>query len=216
MRLRPALLLAFARHTLPVTLPAAVIAVAFLLVRREPLVDSPVWPLLFITLHTAAIIQRVDSFHSSWFTFYRTRGFTMPTLAAHGLLAIFASVLLVWALGAVVIWTGARSEFQDTVMRSPYGPFLCRLERELPIQWLGAYAVLVSVFHYALVRYAQPTRGVVGGLFLGLGFGIVWILLIPEYRHPSLQRILWPCGCVCALISLIGSLQLHRRLEVRA
>jgi len=210
------LLCAFLRQALPVTLPAVGVALVFLLGRREPLAGSDAWPFLFIVVHSLAVVQRIDSFHSGWFAFCRTRGFSSRALAAHGLLAAFISVLLVWALAAMSVVTGLRAGFQDAVMRNPYGPFLRLTEYRLPLIWLCVYAVVIPVFHYALVRRAQPTRGMENGSLLALVFGIAWGLLFLEYPHPLFQWIIWGVGGAYALICLIGAIGLHRRLEVRS
>lgn len=216
MRLRPVLLLTFLRHLLPVTLPAVGVSLAYVMTCREPLVDDRQWPLLFVIAHSLAAVWRVDAFRSGWFAFYRTRGFTSRCLAAHGLLAALASSLVIWGIAAVPIWSGLRAEFQDHLIRSPYAPFLARLERAWPLEWLGAYLVLIPVWHYALVRKAQPTAGAFNGLVLAVVFALAWSTLFGGHGHPMIQWLIWGAGGVCAAICLTGGIRLHRQLEVRA
>lgn len=215
MRPRPVLLFVFLRHLLPVTLPAAGVSLAYVMTCREPLVDDRQWPLLFVIAHSLAAVWRVDAFRSGWFAFYRTRGFTSRCLAAHGLLAATVSVLFVWGLVALTLWSGLRAEFIDVVIRSPYAPFVGRLERTWPLQWLAAYCILIPVWHYALVRKAQPTYGMFNGLILAAIFGFTWPELFLDYRHSAFQWFIWAGAAAISLICLVGGVRLHRRIEVR-
>lgn len=216
MQLRPLLLFTFLRHLLPVNLAAIVVALGFVLVWRNPLVEDRGWPLLFVMIHSIAAILRVDAFNTGWYAFYRTRRFTSRCLAAHGLLAATVSALTVWGVAAIVVWSGLRAELQDHVIRSPYAPFLARLERAWPLEWLAAYLVLIPVWHYALVRKAQPTAGAFNGLVLAAVFAIAWSTLFGGHGHPMFQWLTWGAGGACAAISLAGGISLHRQLEVRA
>lgn len=215
MRFRSTLLLAFVRQAMPVTAVAAAIASVFLLGYREPLIDNPGWPCLFILVHATAVVWRVDAFHSSWFAFYRTRGFTPANLAWHSLLSAYVSALTVWALAALLLWGGLRAEFQDLFIESPYAPFLCRLERNLPLTWLAAYTIILPVIHYAMVRRSQPTRGLENGSLLAVAFAFTSVALFMDYPNAILSWIIWPTAGIYALLCLIASLKLHPRMEVR-
>ena len=216
MYARPQLMFWLARQLLPVTIVALPGALIYLLLHSEPLHWRDPWPWVFIFAHCLAIQATLGRFQSSGFAFLYCRGFGRDVLWSHLVIATALAVMAVWLPAALTIWAGLRSVVQDRVFESPYFPIMMPRETWVPLAWLVGYAVFLSVFNYAWIRQAQPTRGRSAGNFIAAGVLVFSFIMINMGFHaPWYAWLSSVCVGGVVLAMLVGAWRLHRRLEVR-
>ncbi len=216
MRMKGGLLRWLFREALPVTLVAASVACLYLLFAKEPIERWHNAPALFIAGHCLMLTAYLGRWRRGSFAFRYTRGTSRDSLWVHTMLATVLAVLAVWIPASLIIWAPVRSFVQDTLLQSPYFPVVAPREARVPFVWLAHYALFLSLFHYAWIRWSQPTRGRYGGFLLS-GVVMIFVIRIPLIHAfiPAFRRLPLALGGVVALITLVAGFRLHRRLEVQ-
>jgi hypothetical protein len=200
---------------LPAAGAALPVALLYVLFTREPLVWNDGAPGWFILLHSRFLMFWLGRSRTSGFAFLYTRGYSRDALWLHTMLTHVISILLVWLPAALAIWLGMRSGVQDHLYNSPYYPLMMPRESAIPWMWLGEYALLLPVFHYAWIRNAQPTRGQGAGYLLLGGLVIAGIIAVTTGGwFMRFQGLVWAMGSLASGSLLAGGLVLHRRLEI--
>ncbi|MEX0653826.1 MAG: hypothetical protein WDZ31_04915 [Phycisphaeraceae bacterium] len=214
---KPHLLAWLYTRSLPATLVALPVAVAFVLLWPEPLGPRMPWVWLFICVHALAVVALTQRTATGGAGFLYTRGFSRDALWVHLLLAEGLAVLCVWLPAALLVWTPVRSVVQDRWLANPWFPVMRASELAVPWGWLAGYVLLLAVFAYAQVRRWQPTRERAAGTLLAAGTVAVGLTLVAEGFHTEWYGYLtWTALAVAALAMLVGAWRLHRRLEVHA
>jgi hypothetical protein len=218
MRWSLTLFVALIRQTLPATGPALLASAGLLAFWAEPLTEVGAAPYLLILAHSLGISLLLGRNRSGWFAFLHTRGFSRGALAAHWALAALASALVVWIPAAGFVATPLRGRFLDSVLQSPYGPFVYPVECRLPLGWLGGYFLFLGLFQLAWVRRAQPARGSFNGHVLAVAAICTWFHCFERTRYPSgwMPWILWCTAILCGGIALAAAIRVFGRVEVRA
>ena len=205
-------------QALPATLVAGLAFAGYALLWSDVITRRNAWPAVIVVVHCMALGRLLGRFETPPFAFLYSRGCSRDALWRGLMLASAASVLAAWLCGTLVMWTGLRSLFHDVMMRSPLFPIMAPRETWVPLTWLGLYALLMPVCHYAWIRRAQPTKGATGGGMLGVGIiaALVVGFLLGRLQH---GWYCWLTAGLCAVVAvtlILGGRQLHRSLEVRA
>ncbi|MBN1591128.1 MAG: hypothetical protein JW888_16560 [Pirellulales bacterium] len=203
-----------------ITLVGLPVALIYTLCTSEPFglnVETAGWVWLFVLIHSVLITWRLGRTRNRTFGFLYTQGYTRNALWGHTMLASAASVLAVWLPSAFVIWLGLRSSYQD-MLGNCWFPLMGPTEWSYPFWWLLLYAMLLPALHYAWIRYAQPTWGLLSGALLAVGLVVAIMSIWNSVRVlelPEVARWLILGGLATTSISLlIGGWRLHGRLEV--
>ena len=133
------------------------------------------------------------------------------------MLASAAAIAIVWHPAALKVWTGLRSVVQDRIFRNPYFPVMAPLETYVPWFWLAIAVVFTSLWHYARIRWRQPTRGGAGATVMVVAMYFVMLVIQIEWRprHPGLWFVGWGCIVAVCVVVWIASRRLHQTQEVR-
>lgn len=216
--LKPTLLHWQLRLLLPVTAVAAPVAALWTLHIPGLLFTPSAAPPLFILLHSVAIGHFLGRMSSPDFAYLHGRPFSRDTLWAHTMLASLLGALMAWLPAALIVWSGARSAWQD-VIGNPNFPILAGREMAVPWSWLAIYGLMLPVVHYDWIRQLQPTRAADESLLLVVAFlfallvvwgsGNIWM------GKPGLFPVMAAVFTGSALALLIAGRQLYRRVEVR-
>jgi hypothetical protein len=201
-----------------ITFVGLVVAMIFTLREPDPLDYSMLgWALLFATVHGVLIAWRLGRTQTRSFAFLYTQGYTRDATWRGAMLASAAAVLIAWLPSALAIWLGVRSHYQDA-LHNYWFPFMQPTEYGYPLWCLMFYASLLPAFHYAWIRQAQPTRGILSGGTLAVCLVIALFSLWNAVRLPYLPGLAqWFIFGGLALTSvslLLGGWRLHRQLEV--
>jgi hypothetical protein len=176
------------------------------------------WPVLLVMAHAGVVAWLMGRYHTGEFAFLQSRGFSRGTLWGHTMAVSGLSALAAVGVGAVMVWSGVRSGFQDVVMQNALFPVAAFRERHVPWMWMGLYAVMMPAGQYVWMRLAEGTQGRRGGLWLALG---VIMALVAVYGM-STRYGGWRAGvliagaCVVAGVFVVCSRGAYRELEVRA
>ncbi len=210
------------RSVWPVTVLAWLVSIPLVLLYRDVIWIAIIWLDLFVLVHSAAIVTMLSRFRSGEFAFLRGRGFSRDVLWRHTMQASLLAVLGVWLPVALAIWTPLRATVQDS-LQNPLFPFMAKTEHFAPWLWLGMYAVLLPVFHWVAIRLVLPGRAGLAGVLLATGA----VIAIFDSISAALRIVRSAYGdertitmvsltVLIALLALIASWRMHRRLEVQA
>ena len=220
MRVHPALITWLLRPTWRVTLTALPLALAYVLLRREPFVyrdldDFYTW--VFIAFHAALVAMPIMRANTSDAAFLLSRGFARDLLWTHRILAGLLAIAVVWLPVALCFWLPIRSGIQDALFESPYYPVFGPFEGQRVWGWLAAYLTTFAVFQYMWVRSAQPARRRDAGAFLTAGFlaSAFTALIFASPRRPAYVCVAVTAGLALVILLLAAGRLLHRRVEVQ-
>lgn len=176
-------------------------------------------PMIFIFLHSLAIVGRLGRPSSPAGAFLYSRGYRRDALWGHQMLASLLAVLAVWLPVALLIWTPARAAVQDHFFLNPFFPLMSPREAALPWRWLAFYGLLLPALHYDWIRRAQPVRHSDSGSWLALLVVLAYLTLWngsgQQLRStPWFVGLLWGAGAALSLTLLLAGRRLHRELEV--
>ena len=215
MRLRIALLrLMLQRITAP-TVAFFFVAAHYVLLKPKPLSSIDGWAAVLVFAHSYLLTSSLGRPADKDFAFTLSRGYSRDTLWLNTMIVTTISVLAVWLPAALIVWTPLRSILHDAIFRSPHFPIMAPLEKTTPLAWLAWYVLLLPLFHYEWIRWAQPTRGAFGATLIQAGIVLVVYPLIVTSPWPS-WLIRWAPGGLVALGAFIASRRLYSRLEVPA
>lgn len=216
MRIRRTLLLWIMRPALLVSLAAMVTACGYVMLMPGVLKVSAL-EILFLLAHAKYMTGVMGRFRSGRFAFLYTRGFSRTVLWTHTILASITLTLLVWLPAALLVWTGARSAFQD-FLQNPYFPIMAPRETFVPWTWLAYYAAFTSMLHYAWTRRACSYRGRLTGLLLTAGVCLLPFGLDAAFRVNT-DWVRWSitgATLLAAFAAVLMSIGLHKEAEVTA
>jgi hypothetical protein len=207
------------RQSLPATVLGALSLTIYVLFHQNVMIWRDSLPLYFVGFHCLLLAWLLGRFNTPAFAFLYSRGYSRDQLWGHMMLASVISALAAWLPAALIVWTGLRSHLFD-LLENPYFPVMAPLETIVPLAWLVFYFMLMPIFHYVWIRYAQPTRGRLGGLIAAAVILFAFTMSFDLNRAPFLNEwIFWLMGLTFAaaiFCTLYGGRTLHRFLEVRA
>jgi hypothetical protein len=218
MIIRRGLLRIFWRQTLPATLIGAMGFTAYVLLWPDVMTARDFWPAALVFVQCLLLAGLLGRIASPTFGFIHSRGYSRDALWSHMMLASALSALAAWTPAALIVWTGLRCEIRDHVFQSPYFPLMASCETRIPWIWLVLYPLIISIFHYAWIRRAQPTKGQSSGGFIAVG-SLIALFMAFDMIHYFQGWFAWLSGVsyLAALICLaLGGRTLYRSLEVRA
>jgi hypothetical protein len=216
MQLSRALVAWYFRAAWFVTLPAALIAVAFAVGYGDPLADAPFRAGLFVFFHSVLIARTMSRFDTPATAFLVTRGFSRDRLWLHRIAAHLLCVLAVWGPASLLVWLGVRSAFQNFILQNPYYPLFASADYVVPLWWLVGYLLLMGVVQYGPVRRAQPTCDRDAGYAITVGvFLAAFTLLNMGLRSPWFATLTWLALIAASVTLLYGSWRLHRQVEIQ-
>jgi hypothetical protein len=218
-------------HALPATWLGMLGLLGYVLFWPNVMDASDPWPWLFVFVQCLLLAGLLGRFRSPSFAFLYSRGYNRDAIWGHIMLTSLLSIFVAWLPATLIVWTELRSFLLDRVAQNPNFPVMAPLETWIPLVWLALYPLLVSLFHYAWIRSAQPTRGQCSGGLIAIGVLAALLVFADRASMNSLSwgydyvgRLygLWFFGLsgvayIVVLIALaLGGRVLHRSLEVRA
>lgn len=131
---------------------------------------------VFVFVHSLMIVRTICLVRKPSFGFLLMSGVSRDQHWRHITITALSSGLLVWGLGAAIVFSGLRSKIQDQ-SDNPAFPFMGVTEQPVMIWCFVEYLILIPVLHYAWIRSSQTTRGADNGFLMTIGVVLLAITI---------------------------------------